>query len=310
MDDAELATRIAAVRRFSRFYTRRIGVLHEGLHGSALSLTEARIVYELAQAETTASRLANGLGLDTGYLSRVLRALETSGLVERRPSETDGRQSLLSLSASGRLAFDAIDACSTREVATMLTGLGPNQQRRLVEALAEAEALLDGARGSKQAVPYLLRPHRPGDMGWVVHRQAVLYFEEYGFDQTYEALVAEIVAGFLRTFDPARERCWIAEREGAVVGSVFLVRATDEVAKLRLLYVEPALRGLGIGRRLVDECVVSARQLGYRTLTLWTNDVLVSARRIYQAAGFRLVGEEPHRSFGHDLMGQTWERAL
>lgn len=192
----------------------------------------------------------------------------------------------------------------------MLERLSPAERRQLTAALGSAEHLLGGTAPEPDRVPYILRPPRPGDMGWVVHRQAVLYAKEYGWDASYEALVAEIVAAFLRNFDPRRERCWLAERVGVVVGSVFLVHASDELAKLRLLYVEPATRGLGIGRRLVAECIRSARELGYRRLTLWTNDVLVSARRIYEAAGFRLVGEERHRSFGHDLVGQTWELPL
>jgi DNA-binding MarR family transcriptional regulator/GNAT superfamily N-acetyltransferase len=308
VSDAVLAHRVEAVRRFSRFYTRRIGVLHEGLLGSALTLTEGRIIYEVAQGETTASRLAAALELDSGYLSRVLRGLEERGLIERRPSATDARQNLLSLAPAGQAAFAGVDARSREEVGAMLKGLDPSAQRRLVAALEEAERLL-GGEGSAPA-PYLLRPHRPGDMGWIVHRQTVLYAEEYGWDGSYEALAAEIVAGFIRNFDPARERCWIAEREGAVVGSVFLMRASDELGKLRLLYVEPATRGLGVGRRLVEECIRSARELGYRRLTLWTNDVLVPARRLYAAAGFRCVKAEPHRSFGHDLVGETWEMDL
>ncbi|MDE2200276.1 MAG: MarR family transcriptional regulator [Rhodospirillales bacterium] len=300
---------IRAVRRFSRFYTRRIGVLHEGLLGGPLTLTEGRIVYELAQAgEDTAARLGAGLGLDAGYLSRLLRGLAARGLVARRPSARDGRQSLLSLTAAGRALFTTIDARSQAEVGAMLAALPAAGRRHLVAALATAERLL-GATGAAPA-PVTLRAHRPGDMGWVVHRQAVLYAAEYGWDGSFEALVAEIVAKFIRDFDPARERCWIAEREGAVLGSVFLVRDTDEVAKLRLLYVEAAARGLGLGRRLVEECIGFARAAGYRRLTLWTNDILVAARHIYQQAGFRLVGEERHHSFGHDLVGQFWELDL
>ena len=302
---------VEAVRRFSRFYTRRIGVLHEGLLDGPLSLTEARVVYELAQVETsTAGRLGVDLGLDAGYLSRILRGFHERGLIDRRSSAADGRQTLLSLTDAGRVVYAAMDARSQTEVGAMLEQLSTADQRRLVAALASAETLLAGSAAEEPRVPYVLRPPEPGDMGWIVHRQAFVYAREYGFDQHFEALVAEIVAGFIKTFDARHERCWIAEREGAIVGSVFLVRGSEEVAKLRLLYVEAGARGLGIGRRLVDECIRFARQAGYRRLTLWTNDVLISARRIYQAAGFRLVAEEPHHSFGQDLVGQNWDLDL
>ncbi len=302
---------VAALRRFSRFYTRRIGLLHEGLLGGPLSLAEGRLIYELAQRGTsTAKALGAELDLDSGYLSRLLRGLEERGLIVRRPSPEDGRQVLLSLSPAGREAFAAIDARSREQVSAMLDRLSAPERQRLATALGEAERLLGGTPPEPERVPYILRPPRPGDMGWVVHRQAILYAEEYGWDTSYEALVAEIVAAFIRNFDPRRERCWIAERDRAVVGSVFLVKASQELAKLRLLYVEPSARGLGIGRRLVEECIRSARELGYRRLTLWTNSVLVSARRIYEAAGFRLVQEEAHHSFGKDLVGQNWELSL
>jgi DNA-binding MarR family transcriptional regulator/GNAT superfamily N-acetyltransferase len=314
MPAGEIDDCVATVRRFSRFYTRRIGLLHEGLLGGPLSLAEARLVYELAQRETAviAKDLGAELGLDSGYLSRLLRGLEERGLIAKRPSKADGRQMLLSLTPTGREAFAALDARSREEVGALLGRLSAEERRRLAEALSMAERLLGGGYGAPAApaVPYILRPPRPGDFGWVVHRQAALYAQEYRWDETFEALVAEIVAGFIKNFDPKRERCWIAEREGAVVGSVFLVRESDEVAKLRLLYVEAEARGLGIGRRLVEECIRLARQLGYARLTLWTNDVLVAARRIYQTAGFRLVAEEKHRSFGHELVGQNWEMEL
>ena len=302
---------VAAVRQFSRFYTRRIGLLHEGLLGGPLSLAEGRLVFELAQRKiTTAKALSDELGLDSGYLSRLVRSLEERGLVLKTASQQDGRQIILSLTPSGLDAFTAIDARSRAEVGVLLERLSPAERQQLIVALGKAERLLGGRAAEPDRVPYILRPPRPGDMGWIVHRQAVLYAEEYGWDGTFEALVAEIVAAFVRSFDPRRERCWLAEREGVVVGSVFLVHASDEIAKLRLLYVEPAARGLGIGRRLVAECIRSARELGYSRLTLWTNDILVSARRIYEAAGFHLVGEERHHSFGHDLVGQTWELPL
>jgi len=302
--------RVAAIRRFSRFYTRRIGVLHEGLLGSPLSLTEGRAIWELAQRErATASELAAELGLDAGYLSRILAGFEGRGLIERKPSERDGRQVIITLSEAGRALYATIDARSREAVAAMVDELDGADQQQLVAALQTAERLLEPDR--KAAHPaYILRPHQPGDMGWIIHRHGALYAEEYDLDMTFEALVARIAAAFIENFDAGRERCWIAEREGVVVGAVLLVKESAEEAKLRLLYVEPAARGLGIGSRLVAECVRFARQRHYRKITLWTNDVLVSARRIYQAAGFRLVREEPHHSFGSDLVGQFWELPL
>jgi DNA-binding MarR family transcriptional regulator/N-acetylglutamate synthase-like GNAT family acetyltransferase len=307
---SELDNRVAIVRRFSRFYTRKIGVLHEGLLGAPLSLAEGRVVWELAQRErATASELAAELGLDSGYLSRILAGFEGRGLIERRPSETDGRRVVVALSEAGQALYATIDARSREAVAAMLGELDAADQGRLVAALEVAERLL--APGRTAAGPaYILRPRQPGDMGWIVHRHGALYAEEYGLDMSFEALVARIAAGFIENFDAARERCWIAEREGAVAGAVLLVKESDEAAKLRLLYVEPRARGLGIGSRLVAECIRFARQRHYRKITLWTNDVLVSARHIYQAAGFRLVREEPHRSFGRDLVGQFWELPL
>jgi DNA-binding MarR family transcriptional regulator/GNAT superfamily N-acetyltransferase len=310
MGDAELDGRVEAVRRFNRFYTRRIGVLDKGLLGSSLSLTEGRVLYELAQREpATATALADELGLDSGYLSRILNGFGKRGLITRRASEKDGRQFILALTDQGREMFAAIDARSHDEVAVMLRELNGADQGRLVAAFETVERLLGGGR--KPGEPcYILRPHQPGDMGWVVHRHGVLYAEEYGLDESFEALVARVAATFIDNFDVRRERCWIAERDGEIVGSVLLVRDSNEIAKLRLLYVEPRARGLAIGRRLVGECIGFARRAGYRKITLWTNDVLVSARRIYQAAGFHLVREEPHHSFGRDLVGQYWELPL
>jgi DNA-binding MarR family transcriptional regulator/GNAT superfamily N-acetyltransferase len=303
------AEHIDAVRRFTRFYTRRIGVLQEGLLGSPFSLTEGRVIYEIAQRDgATASELGKELGLDPGYLSRILRGFEEKGLIARRVSEKDGRQNLLSLTSSGREAFEAMNARSRHEVGAMLTGLAVSDQARLIAAMRVVERLL--APGAAPRRAYSLRAHRPGDMGWIIHRQAVLYHQEYGWDESFEALVAEICAAFVKNFDPKRERCWIAEIEGEIVGSVFLVKQSDEVAKLRLLYVEPKARGLGLGRRLVRECIGFARDAGYARLTLWTNDILHAARRIYVDEGFRLVQEERHRSFGHDLVGQNWELGL
>ncbi|EHK58327.1 bifunctional helix-turn-helix transcriptional regulator/GNAT family N-acetyltransferase [Allomesorhizobium alhagi] len=300
---------IADVRAFTRFYTRQIGLLEERLHKSAFSLTEARVLYELAHRNgLTATDLGRDLGLDAGYLSRLLKKFESRGFVTRAPSATDARQSVLSITEAGRKAFELLDQASREEVAGLLGRLSAEHREAVVAAMQKLRRLLGQSR--EPATPYILRPLQVGDIGWIVHRQGVLYAREYGWDESYEALAAEILAGFVKSFDPEYENAWIAEREGEVVGSVFLMRKSAEVAKLRLLYVEPSARGLGIGRRLVDECIAFARAKGYKTLTLWTNDVLVSARRIYQAAGFQLTGEERHHSFGKDLVGQTWDLAL
>jgi DNA-binding MarR family transcriptional regulator/N-acetylglutamate synthase-like GNAT family acetyltransferase len=300
---------VDAMRRFNRFYTKQIGVLHEGLLGSQFSLTEVRVLYELAHREMpTATALAKELDLDLGYLSRILRRFETRRLVGKYASTTDGRQSLLSLTPRGRRVFAPLNARSHREVAAMLGPLSTTGQRHLLSAMATIERLL-GDRPAPQ-LPYLLRTHQPGDMGWIIHRHGALYAQEYGWDERFEALVAEIAAHFIQHLDPKCERCWIAERDGNIVGSVFLVKKSKTVAQLRLLPVEPMARGLGIGNRLVSECVRFARQAGYRKIVLWTNSVLHAARHIYEETGFRLVHQEPHHSFGHDLIGETWELKL
>jgi DNA-binding MarR family transcriptional regulator/GNAT superfamily N-acetyltransferase len=309
MAASDMPQRVEAVRRFNRFYTQQIGVLTEGLLNSAFSLTEARVIYELAHhQQTTASALGGELGLDAGYLSRILQSFRKRGLIDKQPSQTDRRQSIVRLTAAGQEAFAILNARSQHQIEGMLSQLPPEEQQRLVAAMCDVETLL-GAR-PEQRVPYILRPHQPGDMGWVVYRHGVLYAEEYGWDERFEALVASVVAQFIQNYDPKRERCWIAEMHGEIVGSVFLVRQSDTVAKLRLLLVEPRARGLGIGKRLVAECVRYARQLGYATITLWTNSVLLAARHIYEQAGFQLVRQEPHHSFGHDLVGETWELEL
>ena len=309
MSDAAPAETIAAVRRFSRFYTRRIGLLQDGLLDSPFSLAEGRVLYELGQGDgITAVALAAELGLDQGYLSRLLRGLEQRGLLRRAPSEADRRASLLTLTPAGRDAFAALDAGSRAQIGALLGPLSAPERTRLAAALREAEALLGGE--APVPAPWSLRPPAVGDMGWIVHRQAVLYAREYGLVMGYEALIAGIVSRFVENFDAARERCWVAERAGEAVGSVFVVRKSDEVAQLRLLHVEPSARGQGIGAGLVEACIGFAREAGYARMMLWTNDVLVSARRIYQAAGFALTAEERHRSFGHDLVGQNWERSL
>ncbi len=295
MTTGDIAQRAEAMRRFNRFYTKQIGVLHEGLLQSPFSLTEVRVLYELAHRDkVTASELATDLGLDAGYLSRMLRRFDYCGFLDKSPSPTDGRRTHLRLTPQGRDAFAPLDQRSHDEAAAMLSTFSAAEQNRLLEAMRTIEELLRPQTAGRE--PYLLRPHQPGDIGWIIHRHGVLY--------------SQVAAKFIQHFDPKRERCWIAEKEGEIVGSVFLVKQSDKVAKLRLLLVEPAARGLGIGSRLVDECIRFARQVGYKTITLWTNDVLHAARHIYEQAGFHLVDEEPHHSFGHDLVGQTWELAL
>ena len=273
------------------------------------SLTEARILFEIAKHDDlTASVLSRELGLDPGYLSRILAGLQRQGLIEKTPSESDARRRLLALTPKGRDAFSLLDARSREEVAEMLGELCEEEQRRLLEAMRTIERILD--KGFKYSEPFFLRTHEPGDMGWVVHRHGVLYAREYGWDERFEALVAGIVADFINNLNLAKERCWLAEMEGEMVGCVFVVKVSDEVAKLRLLLVEPKARGLGLGSRLVKECIRFARSRGYKTLTLWTNSVLDAARHIYEEQGFMLVEEVEHHSFGKDLVGQNWELAL
>jgi DNA-binding MarR family transcriptional regulator/GNAT superfamily N-acetyltransferase len=305
----DLETRIAAVRRFSRFYTRQLGLLQESLVHTPFSLTEARVLYELAHREpTTATALAADLDLDHGYLSRILRRFGEADLVSKKRITNDGRQILIAITAKGRKAFAPLNKGSHDQVAELLGRLSPAEQARVVSAMATVENLL---QPSAQKPPLLLlRNHRPGDMGWVTSAHGALYAQEYGWDISFEALVAKIAAEFIEKFDPARERCWIAELDGAPVGSVFVVRKTDAIAKLRLLIVDRQARGLGLGKRLVDECLRFAKQAGYSSMTLWTQSILTSARGIYQRAGFTLVAEEPHHSFGVDLVGETWERDL
>jgi len=309
MPPAALDRRIAAVRRFHRFYTQKIGVLQEALLRSPFSLTEARVLYELAHRDgATATWLAEELELDPGYLSRILAGFQRRALIRRTPSPQDARRHLISLTETGREAFAPLDTGSQAEIGAMLRHLAEPEQHRLVAAMRTVARLLGDA--AEPRAPYLLRPHRVGDMGWVTWRHGVLYAEEYGFDDRFEALVAEIAAKFLHQFDPAREHCWIAEQDGENVGSVFLVKQSDAVAVLRLFLVEPKARGLGIGSRLVEECVRFARRCGYREITLWTQSILVAARRLYDAAGFRCVAAEPHHSFGRDLVGETWVLTL
>ena len=299
---------VSAIRGFNRFYTRKIGVV-DGVASNPFSLAEARVLYELAHREQpTATDIRKELGLDAGYMSRILREFERRKLVTRERSKTDERQRFLSLTAKGREAFAPLDERSNRDVAAMLEKLSPTERKQLVDAVRTVGRLLGDK--AQPRTPYLLRQHQPGDMGWIVHRQAILYAEEYGWDGTYEALAAEIVAQFINNYDPKCERCWIAEKDGERVGAVFVAKASGETAKLRLLHVEPEVRGLGIGKRLVDECVRFARQAGYQKMTLWTQDILHAARHLYKQAGFRIVREEQHHSFGKDLTAETWELDL
>lgn len=306
MSTNQLKDRVEIVRRFNRFYTRQIGVLHEHLLDSDFSLTEVRILYELAhRTPLTTSLLCRELGLDSGYLSRVISGFEKKGLLAKRRSPQDARATELQLTDHGREIFRPLEDASRREVGAMLAQLSEPEQQQLVDAMNQVESLL-----GEPAPNYLLRDPRPGDMGWLVYRQSILYAQEYGWNNEYEALASEIVARFVREFDPGAERCWIAEKDGKGVGSVFVVRHDEQTAKLRLLYVDPSARGLGIGRRLVEECQRFARLAGYKKMILWTNSVLTGARYIYEQAGFQLIEETPHHSFGKDLIGQTWALEL
>jgi DNA-binding MarR family transcriptional regulator/GNAT superfamily N-acetyltransferase len=301
--------RVGAVRRFNRLYTRRIGVLEDGFLGSPYSLTQARVLYELARRpKSTATEIAAELGLDHGYLSRILRDFNKRGLVVKTALPNDRRQSLLSLTAKGRMAFAPLEEHSQEQVGAMLGTLSVVDQERVVAAMRTLEISLCEAPAPQ--MPYLLRGPRAGDMGWIVARHGALYAEEYGWDERLEALIAEIVAAFVRNRDPRRERCWIADRQGENVGSILLVRETDEVARLRLLLVEPKARGLGIGARLVDESLRFAREAHYRRVTLWTHSVLTAARRVYERAGFKLIHQWKHDMFGTELEAETWELEL
>lgn len=299
------ATDISAVRRFNRFYTRQIGVLAEGLAGSPFSLSEARILYELAhRRHPTAAELARDLDLDAGYLSRMLRRLERQGLLSRRPAPRDGRQSLLDLTKSGHAAFADLDHGQKAQVKAMLTPLTPPDRRRLLAAMTTIETLL---HGNHEHDGWLLREHRPVDIGWVLQAHAELYVDGLGWGANFVTLVAEILAKFLKDYDPNRERCFIAERDGVNLGSSFVVKGPKGRAKLRLVIVDPKAHGQGIGKRLVAECIRFAKSAGYRGMMLWTNDCLHAARHIYVAEGFRLAAEEPHADFGIKMTGQTWE---
>jgi DNA-binding MarR family transcriptional regulator/GNAT superfamily N-acetyltransferase len=299
---------VATMRAFNRLYTNLIGVLRDGYLGSPYSLTEARLIFELGQRDTSeVAGLRRGLDIDAGYLSRILSRFEGDRLITRRRSDSDGRRQVIALTDAGRALQAELDAQAADQIGAVLAGLEEPSRRRVVACMQEITGVLSGESRPRA---YLLRAPRAGDMGWVVQRQAAGYAEEFGWDETYESLVARIVADYVDHRDPAREAAWIAEVGGEPVGSVFCLRHDDTTAKLRLLYVDPAARGLGIGSRLVEECMRFARGAGYTDMTLWTNSVLADARRIYERAGFTLVDEEKHHSFGHDLVGQTWTRPL
>jgi DNA-binding MarR family transcriptional regulator/GNAT superfamily N-acetyltransferase len=299
-----------AIRHFNRFYTRQIGVLQQGLLESPYSLTEVRLLYELShRRRAIATELSLELGLDAGYLSRILGKFEKRGWIHSEPVSTDRRQTLHSLTRKGSATLAPLEQRSNQQVQQMLAKISSDSQRQLVHAMQRIEQILAPEHNRPES--YLLRPHQPGDMGWIVYRHGVLYSEEYRYDERFEALVAEIAAEFIQNFDAGRDRCWIAEKNGERVGSVLLVRKSASVAKLRVLLVEPSARGMGIGKRLVEECVRFARQVGYRKVVLWTQSELKSARRIYEQAGFQLVNQEPHHAWGRqDLVAETWELKL
>ncbi len=302
-------TDVDEVREFNRFYTRQIGLLAEHLPASELSLPEARVLYELARGgERTAADLARLLRMDKAHLSRILSRFRARGLLESRVSPEHARHRLLRLTDAGRRTFAAADQGTRAAMDELLGPLDANARQKLLGAMREIREVF-GAEAREASVR--LRAPEPGDLGWITHRQGLLYHREYGWDRTYEGLVCEILGKFIAHFDATREEAWVAERCGSIVGSVFLMRSEEpDSARLRLLYVEPGARRLGVGRTLVNTCIEHARALGYRRITLWTNDVLVAARRIYQAAGFKLIEERAHHSFGHDLVGQTWTLEL
>ncbi|THD71225.1 MAG: MarR family transcriptional regulator [Bradyrhizobium sp.] len=307
--DSKLESQVAAVRGFSRFYTRKLGIIEPRLLDSPWTLQQARIIYEIANRKNcTATDLVRALGLDAGFLSRTLQAMQQRQIVARKPSKTDRRVTELALTAKGRAAFADLDGRSRSAVAALLGGLEAAERAAVVNAMTTIEHTLEPP--ARQPAGFLLRSHRPGDIGWIVSRHGAVYAQEYGWDISFEALAAEIAAQFIKSYDPAREHCWIAEIGGEPVGSIFLVKASDNVAKLRLLLVEKKARGLGVGRALTEQCIRFAREAGYTSMTLWTQSILVAARGIYQRAGFSRVKEEKHHSFGVDLVGETWELKL
>ena len=312
MGSLPAAQHIDAVRSFNRFYTRQIGVLDEGLLDSPFTLTQARVLFELAQARgVTAREICSMLGLDAGYLSRIVQDFEKRGLITRQRKRDDARHIALALTVAGRKAFKTLDRSSHKATARMLARLRASDRQRLLASLHEVRETLASRRESA-ADGITLRSYRPGDIGWAIERHGQLYSDEFGWNVEFEALVANLFANFVTKQNPKTERLWIAEIAGERVGCVFVVRSEDEpsAAQLRCLLVDPKARGKGVGQRLVQECISFAKSAGYRTMILWTNDVLVAARRIYEAEGFKLLKEDRHHSFGHDLVGQTWSRPL
>jgi DNA-binding MarR family transcriptional regulator/GNAT superfamily N-acetyltransferase len=306
-------SRIAAVRRFNRFYTRQIGVLRKNFLDSPYSLGEARVLYEIGNGKSrTATEIGRALDLDAGYLSRVLRDFEKRALIRRETSKHDARQSHLTLAPSGRKAFALLNRLSQRDIGTMLRKLAPARQSQLIDAMHTIEQLLGATDGEKPSEPrdYIVREPRHGDFGWIVKRNAEIYAAEYGWTAPFEGVCAQIVADFVNKFDPKRERCWIAEMDGENVGSIMLANDGDGTARVRLLILDPKARGLGIGARLVDECIRFARRAGYKKVTLWTHSVLAAARHIYQKAGFRLTRTERHRSWGRPVVSEYWDLQL
>jgi DNA-binding MarR family transcriptional regulator/N-acetylglutamate synthase-like GNAT family acetyltransferase len=301
--------RIAALRRFNRFYTQKIGVLESGYLQSPFSLAEARVLYELAQhQESTASEISCRLGLDTGYLSRILAKLQGQELIRRSPAEQDGRQRLIQLTSKGRKAASGLDTQSQRQAGSLLDQLADPKQAGVIQAMNQIQSALGAPPAADE--PYFIRTHRSGDLSWIVYRHAVLYSQEYGWHQPFEASVMEIAASFLKHYDPACERCWLAERSGETLGCVLLVKRSKRIAQLRLLLVEPSARGLGIGKRLVEECIRFSRESGYKKVVLWTHDNLKAARTIYKKAGFKLVATDSHEDFGPRVTAETWELVL
>lgn len=304
---------IRDLRAFNRFYTSVLGFLDKGLLQSEFTLPEARVIFELAQQEVIdAADLRHRMNIDPGHLSRILSRLESAELVERSRSENDGRRQVLRLTGAGSEAFKTLNARSDQQAEHLLGRLTPADRATLMSSLSNARALLDTDTDTDGDATrtIVIRGPRPGDLGWVVQRHGALYAAEYGWDQTFEALVAKIVADFGSGFDPGCEQAWIAELDGRPAGCMFCVRKDERTAQLRLLLVEPAARGFGVAGKLVDECLAFATAAGYESMVLWTNDVLHAARRIYERAGFELVEEEGHHSFGHDLVGQYWRKRL
>ncbi len=309
MTEDQIREHISNIRRFNRFYTKRIGLLNKGLLRTRFTLSQARVIFELAQKnQTTSSDIAKNLEMDPSYLSRILSAFQNEGLIEKEKSDTDSRQWILKLTTKGRETFLELDERASDEIREMLECLSGEEQCRLLNAMSTIENVLES--NSDLASSFLIRPHRAGDIGWIIHRHGVIYAEEHGWNEAFEALTAEILAKFIENYDLKRERIWIAERDGETVGSVMIVDAGDQVAQLRLLLVEPKARGMGIGRKLIEECIDFSRRNGYEKIKLWTQSNLHAARHLYLKYGFELVEEEPHRSFGHDLTAEVWELQL